>query len=225
MICELCQLNIKQSWNLAMLFSLEAIKQKMICSECWSEFEMIDAVAGCSECQIETNNEYCNDCLKWLQQGYPPIRNQALFKYNAKMKAYFKCYKFEGGYHLRNVFNDTLKQRLATINVDQIVPIPVSEKTYEQRGFNQVIGWLEGITFAELLECRYSIKKKQSHKSRQERLNTEQPFKLAVGQNDIKGQSICLVDDVYTTGRTLRHATQCLLEAGARDVVSITLSR
>lgn len=225
MICELCQLNINQSWNLTMLFSLATIKQKIICSECWCEFEMIDSIVGCAECQIETNNEYCDDCLKWLNQGYPPIRNQALFKYNTKMKAYFKCYKFEGGYHLRDVFKETLKQRLATINVDKIVPIPVSEKTYEQRGFNQVIGWLEGIIFAELLECRYSIKKKQSQKSRQERLNTEQPFKLSVGQNYIKGQSICLVDDVYTTGRTLRHAMQCLLDAGARDVTSITLAR
>lgn len=225
MTCELCQQFIKQSWNLNKLFNFSFVKPEIVCRDCWREFEMINPINGCLECQIKTTQEYCQDCLQWFKLGYPKINNQALFKYNFKMKEYFKSYKFDGGYHLRLIFKDMIQQKLATIDVDQIVPIPVTDKTYAQRGFNQVVGWLEDLTFAELLECRYSNKKIQSQKNRQERLNTKQPFKLAVSQSYVCNQKICLVDDVYTTGRTLSHAAQCLLDAGARDVTSITLSR
>ncbi|WP_447409442.1 ComF family protein [Weissella confusa] len=65
----------------------------------------------------------------------------------------------------------------------------------------------------------------QSLKTRQDRLNTAQPFMCQLGNLDLTGQRICLVDDVYTTGRTLRHAATCLYECGAKQICTITLAR
>nr|WP_165861000.1 phosphoribosyltransferase [Lactiplantibacillus pentosus] len=42
---------------------------------------------------------------------------------------------------------------------------------------------------------------------------------------DITGQSILIVDDIYTTGRTIRHAASLLLENGAKSVTGLTLAR
>lgn len=41
----------------------------------------------------------------------------------------------------------------------------------------------------------------------------------------VKDKDILLVDDIYTTGSTLRHAATMLLEAGAKSVSSLTLIR
>lgn len=66
---------------------------------------------------------------------------------------------------------------------------------------------------------------KQSRKTRRERLLMKQPFTLCQSDKKLANQKICLVDNVYTTGRTLRHAAQCLIVAGALEVTSLTLAR
>jgi predicted amidophosphoribosyltransferase len=42
---------------------------------------------------------------------------------------------------------------------------------------------------------------------------------------DISGASICLVDDVYTTGTTVSECSRALLAGGAERVVVLTLAR
>ena len=42
---------------------------------------------------------------------------------------------------------------------------------------------------------------------------------------DVAGCSLLLVDDVLTTGTTVRACTRCLLEAGAADVTACALAR
>ena len=65
---------------------------------------------------------------------------------------------------------------------------------------------------------------KQSHKDRAMRMKTKQPFEY-VGPNNLSDKKILLVDDIYTTGRTLYHAKALLEDAGAKFVTSVTLAR
>lgn len=74
------------------------------------------------------------------------------------------------------------------------------------------------------------IKKKkiiaQSEKNRQQRLQTPQPFQIiASAQSVILNQDVLIVDDVYTTGTTIRHAANLIQTAGARSVSGLTLCR
>ena len=64
--------------------------------------------------------------------------------------------------------------------------------------------------------------KKQSEKSRSERLKTQQPFEY-IGDK-LQG-NYAIIDDVYTTGRTLYYAQELLLKNGASRVCSVTLAR
>ncbi|MEK1829666.1 phosphoribosyltransferase family protein [Priestia megaterium] len=41
----------------------------------------------------------------------------------------------------------------------------------------------------------------------------------------VTNQEFLLIDDIYTTGATVRQAANCLQEAGARSVRSLTLIR
>lgn len=62
---------------------------------------------------------------------------------------------------------------------------------------------------------RNPTKTQQENQSSQ----TEQPA------NPIKNKHILLVDDIYTTGSTLRHAAKILKQAGAKSIQSITIAR
>lgn len=121
----------------------------------------------CQECGRASRQETCEDCQVWLGEGYPPLKNQALFKYDAMMHDFFQQYKFRGGYHLRTIFQEALQKRLAEVSVDMIVPIPVSPDTLAMRGFNQVNGLLEICEIDDILCCISHNKSVQSLKTRQ----------------------------------------------------------
>jgi competence protein ComFC len=143
------------------------------------------------------------------------------------MKAYMQQYKFQGDFALRRVLQEPLRLALARETYDVLVPIPVDQATWQQRGFNQVTGWLQTQPFQQALLVRASHKDQpQSAKDRAARLQTAQPFILAPHAADVlMGQRVLLLDDVYTTGRTLRHAAAQIYLGGAKAVTSLTLAR
>lgn len=63
----------------------------------------------------------------------------------------------------------------------------------------------------------------QSAKDRQERLATPQPFVLEES-GPFVGQRIVLIDDIYTTWRTLYHAAELLSNKGCQEIISVTLA-
>ena len=52
-----------------------------------------------------------------------------------------------------------------------------------------------------------------------------QPFEVNVDKNKIMNQEIILVDDVYTTGRTMFYAAECLLPYQPKKIRTFTLAR
>lgn len=170
----------------------------------------------------------CEDCKRWEKAGYELLFNQALYKYDENMKAYVTRYKFMGDYRYRLIFANEFQEKVAEFQKQgyAIVPIPVDRETFEKtRGFNQVLGWLGKIDCENYLVMRQNKGRlKQSHKDRAMRMKTKQPFEY-VGPNNLSDKKILLVDDIYTTGRTLYHAKTLLEDAGAKFVTSVTLAR
>lgn len=224
MTCELCGRIQQGEWTLGDFFIFHQPQMLSICEACRQQFTRITGPV-CAECGCQSQISPCAECEIWLTAGYSAIHNQALFAYDEQMQQYFKQYKFQGGYHLRDVFQQMLAQRLVKVAPTMIVPIPITAETQNQRGFNQVSSWLEKCEINEILTCISTSKAVQSMKTRRERLQTTQPFCLVTENLDLTGQRICIVDDVYTTGRTLRHASSCLYESGATQICTVTLAR
>ncbi|WP_233438010.1 hypothetical protein [Lentilactobacillus hilgardii] len=70
-----------------------------------------------------------------------------------------KQYKFLGDYRLRNVFNRLIVSELKAMRCP-IVVIPVNESTFQERGFNQVLGLCEGVQPVNCLRTRQGKKRK-----------------------------------------------------------------
>ena len=64
----------------------------------------------------------------------------------------------------------------------------------------------------------------QALKTRQDRLALQQPYQVALNQS-VSGKKIVLVDDVYTTGRTIYHGVELLYQFDVKEVVTFTLAR
>jgi competence protein ComFC len=152
-------------------------------------------------------------------------QNMSLFFYNDFLKETLATFKFRGDYVIAKAFADFVKINLEKLKVDQFVPIPLSEERLYERGFNQAEALINeaGFSSANLLARIHA--EKQSKKSRSDRIHLPQVFRMAKETTILAGQSVLLVDDIYTTGSTLRHAAKVLKGAGAVTVCSLTLAR
>ncbi|MBP1943474.1 ComF family protein [Cytobacillus luteolus] len=154
------------------------------------------------------------------------IKNRSVYTYNPFLKETLSLFKFRGDHAISQIFKQDFK-RTFTKHFDKksiIVPIPLSNERLYERGFNQakVLAELLHLPISEPL-TRIHLEK-QSKKSRSERLRTTNIFHLKESIK-LKGAEIVLIDDIYTTGTTLRHAAEILKEAGALSVSSLTLAR
>lgn len=213
------------------IVGLTKIKTETLCRQCRVQLNRLDNQITCSGCGRNSDSEdLCKDCLRW-KMGYPDyeFHNEALYEYNEFMKEYMEAYKFKGDYRLGKVFAEQLKQKILeeVISGWSIVPIPISEKSMHTRGFNQVEGILDfaDVSYRTVL-IHIGKGEKQSSKNRKQRMTSSQPFEIKPDKKiEVEHQNILLIDDVYTTGRTLFHAADCLFLNGATKVKTLTIAR
>lgn len=221
--CVWCRRTMSVPLDLAALWRWQPLSSPAICAACQRRLCPLHA-PQCPQCsRQQTTAQVCQDCLRW-RDGW---HNRAIFPYDDALKAYMHQYKFQGDYQLRRVMQPYLRAALEKIKYDVLVPIPITPQTQQIRGFNQVTGWLSDQRFCAALTADDGKKgRPQSHKTRQERLQSPQPFQLRPAHaRHLKGQHVLLLDDVYTTGRTLRHAATQIYLGGSKAVTSLTLAR
>ncbi|WP_172356467.1 ComF family protein [Lactococcus insecticola] len=215
--CLLCQNTIIPKIRFSDIF-LSRPTQETVCQTCFDQFELISE-KHCQICYKPGTLGICSDCLK--RSDDDQTRHTAIFHYNDFAKAYFQSYKFNGDFRLRTAFNRTLKTSLKN---KIIVPIPVSPQRFQSRGFNQLTGFLSAADLPYLDLLDKSDTQHQSHKTRDERLSSENPFTLK-NPADMAQKKLVIFDDIYTTGTTLRHATNILKNAGYAHVSTFSLFR
>lgn len=120
-------------------------------------------------------------------------------------------------------------QELPVPEMDGIVPVPLSKKSLRERGFNQTL-LLARVLSAHLKIPVYmdTLHKKrdtvpQIELGAKERLSN---LKNAFGvRGDLNGLRLILMDDVMTTGATVRECSKAVMKAGAREVIVVTVAR
>ncbi len=227
--CLFCGREITTQLNWNWLLSFNTLDLPVICNQCKPNFELLGEENICPGCgRAQTGKTLCQDCLRWQEMGnHSLLNNRALYAYDQFMKAYIQHYKFMGDYYWRLVFQAEFSQYIKTHFKHRwlFTTIPIDLQTESSRGFNQVDGLLSDIKTIKLLQYREKENRvKQSTKTRRERMETIQPF-VYCGTSELNGLKVVLLDDIYTTGRTLYHAKDILEQHGARLVRSVTLAR
>ena len=199
-----------------------------ICGECNSHLPYISGKT-CTKCGGRVLDEdYCIDCSR-LNHRF--VKNFTIFDYSGDLRD--KIVLFKNG---RKYLGDTFAHIIADyyfrlgIDVDLIIPMPIHINREKERGFNQA-----EVLVAELIEntdkVRTDILYKVQDTAHQTGLSREHRLTNVVGafavkdKSSIKGRSILVIDDIYTTGSTMSEVADTLLKAGAIVVYGLTLAR
>ncbi|OMP65813.1 ComF family protein [Domibacillus epiphyticus] len=214
--CLLCENNTEmETW---LLFF--GAKSSSLCPNCLGKLEKITGPL-CRICSRPMKEEgICSDCHSWGESIY--AGNRSLYLYNSAMQSLLARFKYRGDYALAAVFADDVRREAKEAECDVICAVPLSPSRLLERRFNQSEALIEsaGLTHTRLIG-RYESDK-QAKKSRAERLSAEQTF-YPLGQAE--GKSVLVIDDIYTTGTTVRRVAEALKEAGACTVKSVTIAR
>lgn len=121
---------------------------------------------------------------------------------------------------------------LTSLDYDYIVPIPLHWTRYATRGFNQAHEMAKVIQKKKhipLVHALKRIKKTEfqfSLASPLRGLNVKNAFSLNVDKrDDYKDKHILLIDDLMTTGCTIREAARILLELQPRTITVVVACR
>ncbi|WP_246516704.1 ComF family protein [Salicibibacter cibarius] len=219
-------LNANASWE-----ALFSWRQKNLCDTCQGKLRPLKA-PWCLYCSRPlARTESCADCRRWERTRHWSgllVRNVSLFSYDDYLQELISIYKYRGDVALARVFTEPLKQTYLKDFKGAIpVPIPLSEERLLERGFNQAAVLAEQLPVAyNACLARVVDEDKQSKQSRRGRLRGHaRPFSFQGGAARVAGKHMLLIDDIYTTGTTLRKAAIPLLEQGAKQVSALTVAR
>lgn len=180
----------------------------------------------------------CADCL-----GQPPLWSGFYFYgvYEHLTRELFKAFKFHGDLPAGRLLAKLLSRRVAPLLATDLahaegkggaallVPVPVHQQRLRERGFNQSLLLAKPLAGALRLPLtpqalwRTRLDPPQSSLDRKARLAGP---KGAFDAHDmVNGRRVVLLDDVMTTGATLREVVRILLERGAVGVRVVVLAR
>ena len=130
------------------------------------------------------------------------------------------------------VYMEKERLNIKNLEFDLIAPIPLHRYRLKERGFNQSRLIADKIAEITDKEIREDILKRKTHRKPQAEIkrrdarekNVKGIFKV-VGADKIAGKTILIVDDVATTGATLKECARVLKNSGAGKILSFTLAQ
>lgn len=117
------------------------------------------------------------------------------------------------------------------LTFDYVVPVPLHPERLAFRGYNQSELLADELGRAHRLPIRTDLIHRARHTQPQATLNRHQRVEnvrdafLPTQSGGLKGERILLIDDVCTTGSTLKACAQALHEAGAGDIWALAVAR
>ncbi len=197
----------------------------LLCAPCRSRLELVDAARACSGClrplaPARAPAHRCGACRE-SPPAFESVR--ALWRYRPPLDGVLRAFKFGGLDFLGDALASAAAERFGSeigIDFDRVVPIPLPWTRRIVRGYNQAerigrpLARLLGLEFSESL-ARTGRPRAQSGLDREaRRANAVGSFRVA-HPGRVRGARILLVDDILTTGATVRAAAAELERAGA----------
>jgi len=187
----------------------------------------------CLGCKKE-NEILCSDCLLKINRPDTPYLNGVRIAANYQdlvLKKALWLLKYRGAKQLAKPLAELIKERIwKKLETGDwlIVPVPLSKNKLRHRGYNQaelIARELPGNVRADVLFKKFHTKSQVEVKDKEERLANIIGSFEAKNSETITGKKIILIDDVLTTGATMREAKKILLSAGAKKVAGVVVAK
>ena len=158
-------------------------------------------------------------------------RNIVALSYKPPITTLIHKFKYNNAKYLKEPLGEILVDAYMSSghNIDYIIPVPIHPNRLKERGYNQVELLLPSFDkikvpyYIDIVE-RIIDTPHQTDLPRSKRLtNLDGAFKVT-DKKRVKGKSILIVDDVYTTGATLNELAKVLLKAGAKSVYGLVIA-
>ena len=204
-----------------------------ICAECRESIHPITS-PHCSICGIPFvgagTDHPCGDCLK-KKPAFATARSAVT--YDGKARELVHSFKYHNCTQLQRSLAGFMIPLLPEANSSSavLIPVPLHRERLRQRTFNQ------SVLLARVLarECSLSLEVDLLQRIRptlpqislspvEREKNVRGAFLVGSGVH-FEGKTVFLVDDVYTTGSTVRECSRVLLAAGSGPVHVITFAR
>lgn len=173
--------------------------------------------------KIPAGGVLCSSCeamLPTLDQEAPKV----LFAYQPPLSQFMKSLKYHQALYFANWFAEKMIARWERPEVDCIIPVPLHPRRQQERGFNQTL------EIAKVLASHWSIPldrgsctrikyhSSQSTLSANQRRNniTASAFKI---DPRLKQKRVLVIEDVITTGATMKAFVNALQQTGVQDVI------
>jgi ComF family protein len=148
--------------------------------------------------------------------------------YEAPVDGLLARFKFHAGLASGEVLARLIVAIVDMPAADLVVPVPLHRGRLGQRGYNQALelarplarAWQLPLSLQALHRVRATAA--QSELTAPERRRN---VRGAFAARDVAGRRVLLVDDVITTGSTVREAARTLLAAGASEVRVLAAAR
>jgi ComF family protein len=203
-----------------------------VCSICG------ERMAGPYALSTEDGEPLCGLCRRLSP---PFVKAVAYGSYEGGLRELIHLLKYDGVRPSANVLGRMLAEAVAILlpqlegKRTVVVPVPLHSRKLRQREFNQAeliaraalkfLGTPEKFELSPRVLQRRRETQSQIGLSRHQRRENMRGAFGVIAADEIKGRTVLLVDDVYTTGTTVSECARMLRRAGASKVFVATVAR
>ena len=203
-----------------------------ICINCAKKILVLEH----QECLMCSHSSVDGFTHKICKISYAPEQTFSMFKYSWVIKSLIRKGKYRGNFkaYLDIIeFFNSKSSFLQSLENYILIPIPISQKRLQQRGYNQcekICKYLEQYIpqskTVKLLKRTKETKSQYSLKREERMVNMKNAFEIDKKfVTLIKDKKIVIVDDISTTGSTIREACKEVYKANPKKIICLTLSK
>ncbi len=174
----------------------------------------------------------CEDCWRQLPWAHQTIQRQEMqfqiaCDYAYPMDRLIQLFKYEQKLHFQNLLAGALLS-LDLPKVSAIVPMPISNERLAERGYNQSLVLAKHVAKQLNVPIWQPVRRMKQHSqkglSRLERIeDIQSQFQIST-ISKLRYRRVLIIDDVVTTGSSIRALSQTLEQLGCQKVYAACLA-
>lgn len=199
---------------------------RCLCDSCLSRIKLSEYYCSICGRELESDKDLCSFCQEYSFR-FDLARSVGIFA--GLLKKLLLRFKYEHSlkitYPLVKLLALSLENYYHFENIDHLIPVPIHNNRMLQRGFNQAYLITKGLSTETGIPLSRDVKKvkdnpplfKYAYNKRRDLLKNS----FLIEDNLFSGQTILLIDDIFTTGATADEISHQLKKVGGADRVLV----